>query len=251
MKNKDAHAGLKIGSLTLIKPIRIKNNNNNHTRAGWICQCDCGSKIKVRTDQLGIEPHKTRSCGCWNRKHNLASSHNKLHQKYKTSDSQPESKYHRLYQLWTKIKRRCYDPKTKEFKYYGSRGIQMCESWKNNYPAFKKWSLNNGYNLNKDRKYQTIDRINVNEGYTPSNCRWVSMTTQANNKTNTVYIKFYGTKTTLGNLSRKYGIKYQTLVLRHKKAKDKNFNLVRPPYKKRLNQNLKTYKKDDEICFIF
>ena len=252
MKNNETYIGLKIGQLTLITPIRIKNKNNNYTRAGWICKCNCGNFIKVRTDQLGYGPHLTQSCGCWNRSKNLASSIHKLHQKYQQSDSQPNAQYNRLYNLWKKIKRRCYDPKTPEYKYYGERGIKMYQPWKEDYSTFKKWALSNNYDPQKPRSKQTIDRIDVNKNYTPSNCRWVSMTIQANNKSNTLYIDFYGKKTTIGDLSRKFNINYHTLMLRYKSNNDKNINLIRKPYQPKFKiKNAKYYKKDDEICFIF
>ncbi|MDX1353088.1 MAG: hypothetical protein R3254_08750 [Thiomicrorhabdus sp.] len=91
----------------------------------------------------------------------------------------------RLYTIWQRMKSRCYDENNNRFEHYGARNIKVCEEWVNNFPNFKKWSLNNGYS---DKL--TIDRINNDLDYEPSNCRWASYTTQARNckvirKTNT------------------------------------------------------------------
>jgi hypothetical protein len=75
------------------------------------------------------------------------------------------------------MKRRCSNKNRKEFKYYGKRGISVCEEWKNDTQKFVKWALNNGY-----EKELQIDRIDNNGNYNPENCRWVTKTQNLQNK---------------------------------------------------------------------
>jgi hypothetical protein len=89
----------------------------------------------------------------------------------------------RLYNIWRGMKKRCYLVSDKDYTLYGGRGIVICDEWKNNYDAFAEWSINNGYN-----ETLTIDRINTNGIYEPSNCRWVDMKTQERNRRNNLYI---------------------------------------------------------------
>ena len=74
------------------------------------------------------------------------------------------------------MKDRCYNPKDKAYKNYGERGIHICDEWLNDFKSFETWSMENGYQDNL-----TIDRIDVNGNYEPSNCRWVDMKTQNSN----------------------------------------------------------------------
>ena len=87
----------------------------------------------------------------------------------------------RLYNVWKNMKVRCNNPNYKEYKYYGQRGISVCEDW-NEFNNFYEWAINNGYDENAKRGECTLDRIDTNKNYEPSNCRWVSMKIQANNR---------------------------------------------------------------------
>lgn len=80
---------------------------------------------------------------------------------------------------------RCYKPINNRYRNYGARGIKVCEEWKNDKTTFFKWAFNNGYN-----EQLTLDRINVNGNYEPSNCRWATRKQQARNTTQTRFIKY-------------------------------------------------------------
>ena len=133
----------------------------------WRCKCDCGNEVIVRSASLvtGV----TKSCGCLYA----------VTRKGKTSHA---SSYTRLYKIWDGIVQRCTNPNTQNYKSYGGRGIEMCDEWRNDFAAFKAWAMANGYNPDAPKWECTIDRIDVNGNYEPSNCRWVSMDVQRQNK---------------------------------------------------------------------
>lgn len=87
----------------------------------------------------------------------------------------------RLYNVWKNMKVRCNNPHYKQYKYYGGRGITVCDDW-NDFRKFCEWSYANGYDENAKRGECTLDRINTDRGYEPSNCRWVSMKIQCSNR---------------------------------------------------------------------
>lgn len=124
------------------------------------CKCKCGYIGIIKKYDL-LRNKSTKCISCSSR-----ISHTK-HNKANT----------RIYSIWCDIKKRCYNKNCRQYKDYGGRGIDMFDRWKHNFDDFYKWSLENGYNNS-----QTIDRINTNGGYYPSNCRWTNMSVQALNK---------------------------------------------------------------------
>lgn len=93
----------------------------------------------------------------------------------------------RLYMSLYNAKQRCYNKNNSKYKNYGKRGIKVCDEWLNDSKSFYNWAMNNGYDDNL-----TLDRIDVNGNYEPSNCRWVTKKQQAYNKQNTRNITFQG-----------------------------------------------------------
>jgi len=188
--------GQKFGKLTVIEKAEnhIQPNGKRYTR--WLCKCDCGNKIIVRTSHL-TKGH-TRSCGCLQREKVTA------HGLKKT----------RLYVIWRDIKIRCYNPNALNFKDYGAKGVIMCDEWRNNFKIFHDWAMNNGYNKDAKRGECTIDRIDNNKGYCPENCRWVDNLVQQNNRTNNRFLTYKGKTHTVAEWSRILNIPPHTLYAR-------------------------------------
>lgn len=115
-------------------------------------------------------------------------------------------RHSRIYSIWCDMKRRCYNKKRKNFKNYGGRGITVCNEWKNNFLSFYNWSIKNGYKDNL-----TIDRIDVNGNYEPSNCMWANKKAQNNNKRTNHYITYSGKTKTLKQWSEELNLNYDAL----------------------------------------
>lgn len=114
----------------------------------------------------------------------------------------------RLYKIWCTMKQRTKNPHTVNYSLYGGKGINVCEAW-SEYEQFRSWSLENGYNDSL-----TLDRIDGDKGYTPENCRWVSMKVQQNNRCNNHLLTFNGETLTLSLWAERIGMKPKTLSRR-------------------------------------
>ena len=128
-------------------------------------------------------------------------------------DSNPKSKYHRIYNIWGGMKNRCSCKTSKDYNSYGARGIIVCEEWKKSYKSFKEWALQNGYDDSR-----TLDRINTFGDYRPDNCRWATPKIQNNNRRTNVRIRYKGKSLTLAELAGETGIPRSTIKDR-KRAK--------------------------------
>lgn len=115
----------------------------------------------------------------------------------------------RLYKIWRAIIKRCTKPKSVNYAYYGGRGITVCEAWEHDYAIFKTWALTNGYKNNL-----TIDRIDVDKGYSPENCRWATAEEQGSNKRNNVNWTYQGQTKHVSAWAKIIGISRTALMFR-------------------------------------
>jgi transcriptional regulator with XRE-family HTH domain len=161
--------GNRYGMLIVTKYSGTRGANHKY----WECKCDCGNETVARGSHLIAG--NVKSCGCirgeW----------------MKQNSSQNGLSRSRIYNIWRSMLKRCYLPTNPSYIHYGGRGISVCDEWKNNFQSFYKWSIENGY-----KEKLTIDRIDVNGNYEPSNCRWATPKQQANNRTNTTLITLNG-----------------------------------------------------------
>lgn len=133
----------------------------------------------------------------------------------------------KLYLRYMQILRRTENKNMDSYKYYGERNIQMCDEWKNNFQSFYDWSMKNGYKDNL-----TIDRIDVNKGYSPDNCRWVDLKTQANNRRNNILKTYKGKTQTLGQWADEYNLPRYIVYNRNKYGWDIE-KILNTPIKKK------------------
>jgi hypothetical protein len=132
----------------------------------WRCMCECGKEKVVRGSKL-LNSH-TRSCGCLQRE--KAGSASRAHGLY-----YEDGKKSKLYGIWIGMKGRCNNPNDSVYQHYGQRGISVCDEWLE-FSVFHTWAIANGY-----KPGLTIERVLVNEGYRPDNCKWIPRNEQSKN----------------------------------------------------------------------
>ena len=164
-KYKDM-TGKKFGRLTVLSYA----GPNHRKDATWLCRCDCGNEKVIQGQAL--RSGAVVSCGCYMRESKV------------THGGTGE----RLYGVWLGMRRRCNDEHDRAYKYYGARGVSVCDEWNRDYASFREWAMANGYDPDAEFQECTIDRINPFGNYEPSNCRWVDIVTQERNRRD-AYVK--------------------------------------------------------------
>jgi hypothetical protein len=179
------------------------------SKAYWVCECTCGNSAVVWGSHLA-NGH-TRSCGCLQKEKAVTS--NVTHgQTAKVSRVGVTKEYN----TWALMKRRCEKPNDISYEQYGGRGIKVCDEWMNSFEAFFA-------DMGKaPSPKHSIDRIDVDGNYCPENCRWASISEQANNKRCCVFVDAFGVHGTMKQVAIHFKIPYKSF---HKLIKYKGFSV--------------------------
>ena len=185
--------GKKFGRLTVLRDdgyIRPK-------KPAYHCVCECGNTTRV--DGSFLRTGKTKSCGCLRQEVAARSvrAMNTTHGKFGT----------RIYRIWTMMIQRTCNPRTKEYKRYGGRGIRVTEAWKH----FENFYADMG---DPPTEEHTLDRLDTDGDYCKANCRWATVVEQQNNRRDNVFLEWNGRKQTLAQWAREVGLNPSTLSRR-------------------------------------
>lgn len=167
-------------------------SRSGRSRRRWHCRCDCGAVKLVLEQSLRLawrsETGGSRSCGCLVIESSMRHGHNR--------GQHPTSEY----MAWLAAKKRCGNPRHPSFKRYGGRGIRMCARWEDSFEAFLQ-----DMGRKPDPAY-SLDRIDPNGDYAPTNCRWASIDVQNRNRTGVRWYEFEGQPALLSDVAEFFGI---------------------------------------------
>lgn len=180
----------------------------------WLCFCECGNTVIATASNLTRSKGATKSCGCWDRERII--ERNKARA---THGQTRERKPTPTYLSWSSMWQRCRDKFNDD---YNGRGIKVCDRWQ----SFENFLEDMG----ERPEGMTLDRIDYNGNYEPSNCRWADDTTQNRNRRNVQYIEFNGQSKTLKEWSEEIGISVSGIWQRARRGK--------PPLKELTDQLL-------------
>lgn len=186
MKLRKDYSGMRFGRLTVGVVVGKKER-----KTLWRCQCDCGKTVDVQSHNLNNKRY--RSCGC--AVHDLVTTHG--------GSKTP------LYRVWASAKERCYSEACKQYHDYGGRGIGMCQEWRDDFAAFRR-------DMGPRPVGASIERVNNDGNYEPSNCVWATKEDQCRNKRNNVWLEIDGVSGIVSDWARYAGVNKGTLMDRLK-----------------------------------
>lgn len=192
--------GQRFGRLTVIERAETTNVSTR-----WKCICDCGNECTVIAQNL--KRGHTISCGCYREEVRPL-------QQFKHG-----YRHTKIYGVYCGMKDRCYNPNNPRYKDWGGRGITICDEWLKNPQAFCEWAYSNGYKEDAAYGECTIDRIDTNGNYEPSNCRWITNEEQQRNKRNSIKMEYNGETHTMREWAEILNIPYNKITMAHRKGK--------------------------------
>lgn len=186
------HPGKRVHRWTVVSAGEPSWSSSGRRRKRWLCRCDCGTEKLVLQQSLALalrtEHGGSRSCGCIVIEANLRHGHNRA--------QQPTSEY----MAWLSAKKRCDKFNNRSFHRYGARGIQMCTRWHQSFECFLQ-----DMNPKPDPSY-SLDRIDPDGDYEPTNCRWAPIDVQSRNRSGIRWYEFEGQAALLGDIAAFLGI---------------------------------------------
>lgn len=198
--------GKTFGYLTVLEETDMRKGR----QVVWRCRCKCGKETLVAGSHL-TSGH-TRSCGCY-----ASEQHAKrgklLVENGVLSHTTHGGTHERLYTIWSGMNDRCNNSGAYAYRFYGGRGIKICDEWKC-YENFRNWAIQNGYDEKAQKGKCTIDRIDSDGDYCPENCRWADIKTQCNNRRSNLVFEYNGQKKNVMQWSEEYNLPYGTLRAR-------------------------------------
>lgn len=181
------YVGQKFGNLTVTGRGGKKNR-----RTFFECVCDCGKTCTVRSDH--VRSGHTVSCGCKNQR------------KEKRGHNGFREKSHPLRQIWNAMKSRCYRPDSISYRFYGAKGVRICDRWL----VFENFDAD----MSPRPVGCSIDRIDSNGDYCPENCKWSTALEQSRNRSSTRNITLYGRSWPVSQWAEISGIQAKTIYAR-------------------------------------
>jgi hypothetical protein len=170
-----------------LTPISFHHKDTKHNY--WLYQCNCGNKKVIRKDC--VDRGKIKSCGCMK----------SVSRRTKCFGNKKE------YESWLGMKRRCYKIKSPFYSYYGGRGIKVCDDWLHSFDKF----IEDMGECPKDKN--SLDRIDNDGNYEPSNCKWANSKEQSRNRRSNRYITYGGITKLVSDWADDNGIKRSTMSM--------------------------------------
>ena len=189
-------------------------------RARISLECSCGTIAEVLVNR--VLTYNTRSCGCLRHKTQIKKSHG----------GKPRSGATRLYRIWSAMRERCRRHDNVSYPNYGGRGIDVCPEWKESFTAFRDWAMSNGYSSEL-----SLDRIENDLDYSPSNCKWSTKSEQARNTRSNRFVTIGCVTLCVVDWCKELSISPSTVYRRVKKGWSWEDAILKPSQRAKIKQS--------------